>query len=185
LDSGAIYRTLAYFLTANNLLNNLENEKLITSAIKQADIKFIDDLILLNGEDITQLIRTEEVASTTSQIASLPFIRSLLITKQRSFATANGLVADGRDMGLRIFPDAKYKVFLTASAEIRAKRRAKQLQVSDNPDKIVKIYQSITKRDERDKNNTLPADDALVIDNSDKNIDEVVSLILNFMQNKR
>ena len=170
-------------------MSQLGDKSVIMAHIESLDIDFADGYILLNSQDITTQVRTEEIATLTSKIASISYIRTALKAKQRSFISPKGLVADGRDMGTRIFPEAQYKIFLTASSETRAMRRVKQLHPDIDSGKIEKIYSvilsQIKQRDERDKNNTIPAKDALIIDNTEMTLNEVVSRILGYMQEPR
>ncbi len=170
-------------------MSQLGDKSVIMAHIESLDIDFADGCILLNNQDITTQVRTEEIATLTSKIASISYIRTALKAKQRSFISPKGLVADGRDMGTRIFPEAQYKIFLTASSETRAMRRVKQLHPNIDSGKIEKIYSvilsQIKQRDERDKNNTIPAKDALIIDNTEMTLNEVVSRILGYMQEPR
>ena len=181
LDSGAIYR--AFALSVHNIENITDN--FLKSQAKNLDLKFIGDDIFLNSNKINELIRNEEIGNLASKFAKLDFIRKELLQRQRAFATEKGLVADGRDMATVVFPNAKYQVFLTASVEIRTKRRAKQLQVIDNWSKIDQIFKSISKRDERDKNRKnsplIPSKNAMIIDTSNLSITEVVTKITNYM----
>jgi cytidylate kinase len=181
LDSGSIYRSFAY------LLKDAQNptDDFLLQSVKNMDLAFSGDEILLSGENIAGKIRTEEIGNLASKFAKIDFIRAALLQKQRDFATEKGLVADGRDMATVVFPNALYQVFLTASIEERTKRRAKQLQVLDNPSKIDQIRQSISDRDKRDKNRSnsplVPSENALIIDTSNLDINQVVSQIKEYM----
>jgi cytidylate kinase len=181
LDSGSIYRSFAH------LLKDTQNptDDFLLQSVKNMDLAFSGDEILLSGENIADKIRTEEIGNLASKFAKLDFIRAALLQKQRDFATKKGLVADGRDMATVVFPNALYQVFLTASIEERTKRRAKQLQVLDNPSKIDQIRQSISDRDKRDKNRSnsplVPSENALIIDTSNLDINQVVSQIKEYM----
>jgi cytidylate kinase len=182
LDSGSIYRSFAY--AVRNEKN--PNETFLLHAVRNLDLVFQGDEIVLDGVDISAHIRTEEIGTLASKLAKLDFIRESLLQKQRDFATDTGLVADGRDMATVVFPQAKYQVFLTASVEERTQRRAKQLQVAGNSSKIDEIRQSIIQRDERDTSRTtsplMPSENAFIIDTSNLSIDEVVTKIVNYMQ---
>jgi cytidylate kinase len=182
LDSGSIYRSFAY--AVRNKKN--PNETFLLHAVRNLDLVFQGDEIVLDGVDISAHIRTEEIGTLASKLAKLDFIRTALLQKQRDFATDTGLVADGRDMATVVFPQAKYQVFLTASVEERTQRRAKQLQVAGNSSKIDEIRQSIIQRDERDTSRTtsplMPSENAFIIDTSNLSIDEVVTKIVNYMQ---
>ncbi|WP_130537344.1 (d)CMP kinase [Thiomicrorhabdus indica] len=175
LDSGAIYRSLAYGVMQKNL--SIDNLEPIIELAKMLPVEFKATSILYNGQDITSKVRTEEVAAIASQVAPVPEVRVALLQRQKDFAQLPGLVADGRDMGTVVFPEAPVKLYLTASAEIRAERRVKQLKNQGNDANIAQIIQDIKERDERDSNRKTaplkPADDAFLIDTSNLDIDEV------------
>jgi len=205
LDSGALYRITAYASSNNNidLTNTKESENIIAELALSLNIQFKGDgVILLNNENISKDIRTEKCGNNASIIAALPLVRQALLQKQKNFCSLPGLVADGRDMGTTVFPDAEYKVFLTASAEERGKRRYAQLQnsietaiVTGSPKftdskeipsvSLSTIVNEIKQRDERDMNRTAsplkPAEDAIVIDTSDLSIDGVFNQVLNLL----
>jgi len=184
LDSGAIYRALAFGALKNALA--LDDVVGLAALAESLPVTFVDAKILYDGEDITAQVRTEEVAGVASTIAVIPEVRSALMARQKAFATTPGLIADGRDMGTVVFPNADIKLYLTASAEIRAERRVKQLKTQGVSANIDQITQDIKERDERDLNRKTaplkPADDAIVIDTSNLDIDKVcqkaVSLLL-------
>lgn len=175
LDSGAIYRSLAYGVIEAGIA--LDDLPAIIQLAKSLPVEFKATSILYNGLDISSKVRNEEVASIASQVASIPQVRAALLQRQQDFAQAPGLIADGRDMGTVVFPDAAVKLYLTASAEIRADRRVNQLKNQGVTANINQITQDIIARDERDSNRKTaplkPADDAVVIDTSDLNIEGV------------
>lgn len=193
LDSGAIYRLLGLALHQANILNKLDSqlEQAITIA-KQLDIEFKNTtegvLTYLNGENVGHVIRTEQVGNYASQVAVIPELRTALLQRQKDFATGNGLVADGRDMGTVVFPDAQAKIYLTASAESRAQRRVKQLQNSGQNVNIDEVLAQIKERDKRDtERNTAPlkpASDAFIIDSSSLTIDEVFQKMVDYIQSR-
>jgi cytidylate kinase len=152
----------------NNLA--LDDETALTELIKSLKIEFKDGQAILNGQDVSAAIRNEACASATSQIAALPHVRAALLALQRQFQQAPGLIADGRDMGTVVFPDSAHKFYLTASAEIRAERRLKQLNEQGLSANICDLIQDINARDERDSNRPVaplkPATDAILIDTS-------------------
>ena len=157
------------------------------------DIQFIvqdnqGTQILLNGQDVTDQIRTEEVGSMASKVAVIPSLREALFKRQRDFAKAPGLVADGRDMGTVVFPDAPAKIYLTASVEARAGRRVKQLQDMGVDAKIDAILADLQTRDKRDMERTVaplkPAHDALVIDSSVLTIDQVFKTLIDYIDSR-
>ncbi|MEN8390588.1 (d)CMP kinase [Acinetobacter indicus] len=190
LDSGALYRLLGLTLHKADLLESLSNE--LSKCIEIAtnlDIKFQSTAtgtqVMLDGEDVSQTIRTERVGEYASKVAAIPELRTALLARQRAFAQAPGLVADGRDMATSIFPEAQAKIYLTASAESRAQRRVKQLQGMGLDAKINDILANIEARDKRDMEREVaplkPAVDAYIIDSSDLNIDEVFQLMTRYV----
>ena len=186
LDSGALYRLLGLSLHQQDLLDALSSElcKCVEIA-KHLDIQFLSSAqgthVLLNGEDVSQTIRTERVGEFASKVATIPELRAALVDRQHAFAQAPGLVADGRDMATSIFPEAQAKIYLTASAQSRAERRVKQLQGMGLDAKINDILANIEARDKRDMEREVaplrPAADAYIIDSSELNIDEVFQLM--------
>ncbi|MEA3404547.1 MAG: (d)CMP kinase [Pseudomonadota bacterium] len=175
LDSGAIYRALAFGAVKNELA--LDNVAGLVKLAETLPVEFKATSIMYEGEDVTSKVRTEEVAGVASQVAVIPEVRAALLERQKAFALAPGLIADGRDMGTVVFPDAPVKIFLTASAEVRAERRVKQLKNQGIDANIHKITQDIKERDERDLNRSAsplkPADDAIIIDTSDLDVNQV------------
>lgn len=187
LDSGSIYRSLAIALL--NASIDLANENEIVKVAQAMTLEFEcgDELtVKLNGEDITQRLGLESTGSVASQIAALPSVRRVLLQKQQDFRQPPGLVADGRDMGTVVFPDAENKVFLTAGAAKRAERRYKQLIEKGIDANLISITTEIEERDRRDmerKNAPLAmAVDALYIDSSDMAIEAVVEEVLNLIR---
>ena len=175
LDSGALYRAFAYF--HNQGLNNKE----IEDSIKE--LLFIpendDTKIFYKDVDITSSIRNEEIAKVASELSALSDTRKSLIDIQRNFMPSNNLIADGRDMGTVVFPKAELKIFLIASAEVRAKRRYLELQNRGQEVNMRDLIVDIEQRDMKDKTRTLspliPADDSIIIDSSSMSLDEVLS----------
>jgi cytidylate kinase len=190
LDSGAIYRVLAVASLHHQI--PADDEKGLLPLASGLDVNFetTDNgvKVVLEGEDVTDTIRTEEVGATASKIASLPSIREALLRRQRGFKQTPGLVADGRDMGTVVFPEAQVKIFLTASAEERADRRFKQLKDIGHDVSILRLLDDIKARDERDANRTVaplvPAKDALVLDSTKLNIEQVIEKIELFIEEK-
>lgn len=187
LDSGAIYRVLAV-ATQYHQVDVNEEEPLIPMAA-HLDVQFEissdgESKVILEGEDVTDTIRTEKIGKLASQVAAFPRVREALLRRQRAFKVPPGLVADGRDMGTVVFADAGVKVFLTASAEERAERRFKQLKEKGHDVKIGRLLDDIRQRDERDQNRDvaplIAAEGALVIDSTDVSVDAVVDEILSF-----
>lgn len=183
LDSGAIYRVAAVAALRGGV--NLQDENTLAALIPTLTIEFKEGDAWLDGEKVTSDIRNETCASATSQIAALPAVRAALLTLQRNFRQLPGVVADGRDMGTVVFPDAPHKFYLTASAEIRAERRLKQLSQQGLSAKLCDLIQDINARDERDTNRPVaplkPAADALVIDTSSLDQAEVFATVLHYI----
>ena len=195
LDSGALYRLVA-FGSQNNQLS-FESEAEIAQYAANLDVQFklvdIDSTksdggnsqelqIILEGQVVGAELRTETTGNAASKVAAMPSVREALLQRQRDFRQAPGLVADGRDMGTTVFPDAKAKVFLTASAEERAQRRYKQLKSKGIDGNLAALLKDINERDERDSQRSAsplkPADDAVQIDTSELSIEQVVEQVL-------
>jgi len=193
LDSGALYRVTAFAALQQGLSLEAKDEvaiaHLATSLVEKLHLRFEGDTIWLNGDDVSHDIRSEAGGMDASQVSVLPLVRQALVNLQHSFRTLPGLVADGRDMGTVIFPDATLKVFLTASAEKRALRRHKQL-ISKGISAILDVLRGdLEARDARDSSRSIaplkPAQDALLLDNSDLSIEESVNQALNWWQGKQ
>ncbi|EGR2794401.1 cytidylate kinase [Vibrio navarrensis] len=190
LDSGAIYRVLA--LAAIHHGVDTESEDALVPLATHLDVQFIaeGDLVkvILEGEDVSKELRKEETGMAASKVAALPRVREALLRRQRAFETAPGLVADGRDMGTVVFPQAQAKIFLDASAQERAHRRLKQLQDKGLDVKFDDLLSEIQERDDRDRNRPVaplrPAEDALVLDSTSMSIDEVVEKALQYIESK-
>jgi len=180
LDSGAIYRILGFYLKENNI--PIENDASVKKSILKAKIQFIEDTIYLNDQDVTDAIRTESIAKMASLIAAKKTVRESILDLQRSFLKKPGLVAEGRDMGTVVFPEAKYKFFLTATVEERASRRYKQLISKGFDVSIANLVVEIQERDFRDTNRTIsplvPASNAVIIDTTDLSPTQVIEFIL-------
>lgn len=186
LDSGSIYRSLAIALLMKNIAADDYDQVVNTAANLDLQFECGDELIVkLENQDITNQLGSETTGSLASKIAAIPEVRAVLLQKQRDFKQFPGLVADGRDMGTVIFPEAEHKVFLTASAEERAGRRYKQLIEKGINANLMQITQDIQQRDLRDQQRTTAplamADDALYIDSSDMDIVAVVEIISKFI----
>jgi cytidylate kinase len=210
LDSGAIYRALAWLVLQHKIIaspattanidesnieaNNVDSmfnvgsvlnhniDSVLNLILTDMNLQFQDNKVILNGEDVTQKIRGEEIGNFASTLSKYPQIRSALLDFQRGFAVEQGLVTDGRDMGSVVFKDALLKVFLTASVEARANRRLKQLQLTDKSVIIAPILRDIIMRDEQDSSRkTAPLGyDATYqfLDNTDLTVTDTVSQIL-------
>ena len=191
LDSGAIYRVLAVAAQHHNI--SVEDEASLLPVAAHLDVQFQistagEGSVILEGEDVSNAIRTEEIGALASKVAAFPRVREALLRRQRAFKVTPGLVADGRDMGTVVFADAPVKVFLTASAEERAQRRFNQLKGKGFDVKIGRLLDDIRLRDERDQNRKVaplvPAEGALIVDSTELSIEEVVGKILSFSNEK-
>ncbi|WP_260259425.1 (d)CMP kinase [Vibrio intestinalis] len=190
LDSGAIYRVLA--LAAIHHGVDLDSEDALVALATHLDVQFIAEgelvKVILEGEDVSGELRKEQTGMAASKVAALPRVREALLRRQRAFAEGAGLVADGRDMGTVVFPQAEVKIFLDASAEERADRRLKQLQGKGLDVKFDDLLSEIQERDDRDRNRPVaplrPAEDALVLDSTSMGIDEVVEKALQYIESK-
>ena len=185
LDSGAIYRVLALAALHHDIA--ADDEEALQPLAAHLDVQFTADdqgnvRITLEGENVSHTIRTEEVGTAASKIASLPRVREALLRRQRAFREAPGLVADGRDMGTVVFPTAEVKIFLTADAEERARRRYLELKQKGHDVNIGDLLHEIQARDERDMNRAVaplkPADDAYILDSTNKSIEQVLDEVL-------
>lgn len=186
LDSGALYRLAAISAVSQGLDLETANEQQLAAIAGAMDIEFQvnrdgGECILLAGEEVTSRVREEKTAELASLIAPKQPVRDALFAFQRGACKAPGLIADGRDMGTVVFPEARLKVFLTASAEERARRRVGQLSELGINAKIDEICRDIEARDERDRNRTasplVPAEDAVQVDTTDTPVDEVIALV--------
>ena len=183
LDSGAIYRTLGIAVQKANV--DFMNHAQIVEIYNKSDISFESDKphnVILNGKDVSMLIRSQMGSDFASKLGQIPEIRDILLEGQRAYRREPGLVADGRDMGTTVFPDASLKIFLTASVKERANRRYKQLITKGIDATLPDLLQDLKDRDKRDTERTVsplkPAEDAVTLDSTDLTIDEVVNQIL-------
>jgi cytidylate kinase len=186
LDSGALYRLLAF--AAGNHGVDLANEAALTVLAAHLDVQFIaagdghGQKIILEGEEVTEAIRNEQVGAGASQVAALPAVRAALLQRQQAFRESPGLVADGRDMGTVVFPDAPLKIFLTASADERARRRFLELKAKGDDVNLSSLLEEIRARDERDTQRAVaplkPAADAIQLDSTELSIEQVLERIL-------
>lgn len=183
LDSGAIYRALGLAVERDGL--SLDDQDAVARLAGRMDLRFSSGeppSVWLDQIDVTDRIPTERCGAMASAVAALKPVRQALLQKQRDFRQLPGLVADGRDMGTVVFPDAEFKVFLTASAAVRAQRRHKQLKEKGVDVTLARLTKDIEERDERDRTRAEAplriADGALVIDSSDLGIDEVIARCL-------
>lgn len=180
LDSGALYRLVA--LATMRAKVDLADERTISDVAAGLDVVFKDEEIRLGNESVTDAIRTEECGNSASRIAAYPLVRAALLARQRAFCQLPGLVADGRDMGSVVFPDAILKIFLTASAETRAQRRHKQLMEKGIGANIATLLQDIRDRDARDSNRSVAplqlGTDTTLLDTTFLDITQAVDSVL-------
>lgn len=186
IDTGAMFRAMAYFLSQSISDNDLKDENLVASACEEADIElcYQDDTqhVLVNGKDVTKEIRQESIGTLTSHIASNPAVRRRLLERQQEMAKCQNVVMDGRDIATCVLPDATVKIYLDASASVRARRRCDQLLEAGSKADYQTVLADIEARDERDRNRTIAplkvAKDATVIDSSKRTLEEVEEEIL-------
>lgn len=186
LDSGALYRIVG--LAAEQQGVSFDDGDALAALALALDVSFLPakqgepSQVILNGKNISDVVRHETTGELASKVAIHPAVREALLDMQRQFAIAPGLVADGRDMGTVVFPEAPFKFYLTASAEVRAERRLNQLQKAGKHGNLATLLEDIKNRDERDMNRAVaplkPAADALVIDSSNLSINEVIEMVL-------
>ncbi|KOC92761.1 MULTISPECIES: (d)CMP kinase [Winslowiella] len=190
LDSGAIYRVLA--LAALHHQVDIESEEALVPIAAHLDVRFVSTNgeleVILEGEDVSAEIRTQDVSNTASKVAAFPRVREALLRRQRAFREAPGLIADGRDMGTVVFVDAPVKIFLDASSEERAHRRMLQLQEKGFSVNFERLLSEIKERDDRDRNRAIaplvPAKDALVLDSTSMTIEQVIEKALHYAREK-
>lgn len=191
LDSGAIYRALAVAVARRGL--DADSADALEEVARQLDVAFqpvagAETRVLVDGEDVTEELRQERTGNLASQVAAIPAVREALLQRQRDFRKPPGLVADGRDMGTVVFPDAEVKVFLTASPEERARRRHKQLKEQGVGGTLPDLLREIAERDERDRKRSVaplvPAPDAELIDTTGLSIEAVVQRVMSLLQNR-
>jgi cytidylate kinase len=186
LDSGALYRVLA--LAAEKHRIPLDDEAALVNQAGHLDVQFVatdvslPPTILLEGQDVTEVIRTEKIGNSASKIGALPLVREALLDRQRAFRQSPGLATDGRDMGTVIFPDADIKIFLIASPEERARRRYNQLKEKGINVNLSDLILELKERDKRDQERAVaplrPAEDAICIDTDQLNIEQVVDQVM-------
>jgi len=184
LESGALYRVLGLISLREN---SLDEHRLVASA-RTMDLRFPGEHVILDNHDVTDETRSEDCGNRASDVARIPAVRQALLTRQRAFRQPPGLVADGRDMGTVVFPDADLKIFLTARPEIRAARRYKQLKEKGIDANLRALSRDLAERDERDAKRPVaplvPAADSQVLDSSALSIDEVASRIVDWYRGR-
>lgn len=191
LDSGAIYRVLA--LAALHHHVDIKSEEALVPLAANLDVCFEprenELAVMLEGEDVSNAIRSEVVGNTASLSATFPRVREALLRRQRAFRTKPGLIADGRDMGTVVFPDAPVKIFLDATPEERARRRMQQLQENGFNVRLNDLLTDIKERDYRDRNRLIaplvPAKDALILDSTKLSIEGVIEQVLAYVKKKQ
>ena len=191
LDSGALYRVLGFACRHRKI--PLSDEAQVVEMARQLDVAFVPTVagvsVFLGGEDVSLPIRTEDGGRDASKVALLPAVREALLHRQRELAVLPGLVADGRDMGTVVFPTSPLKIFLTASAKVRAERRFHQLQGQGQSVSLARLLSDIEERDRRDKSRSasplVPAEDAVVVDSSELSPDAVLDTVLQLAADRR
>lgn len=190
LDSGALYRVLALAAYQHDL--PLDEESALEVLAAHLDVQFTTDSadygvqVILEGGNVTDLIRTEKTGNAASQVSRFPKVRQALLDRQKAFRQQPGLIAEGRDMGTVVFPDAELKIFLTASTEVRAERRYKQLKEKGASVTMPTVLAELAERDERDQSRQVaplkPADDAILIDTSSLSVNDVLTRVFHTIQ---
>lgn len=186
LDSGALYRLTA--LACQRGAVNCADEQAVAKVAANLDVSFSCEKVLMGHDDVAQTIRHEDVGNLASKIAAYPAVRQALLERQRAFRQLPGLVADGRDMGTIVFPDAPLKIFLEADVKARAERRCKQLKEKGFSANLASLLDDMRLRDERDRSRAaaplVPAPDAITIDSSNLTIDQTVQAVLDLWSEK-
>lgn len=185
LESGALYRLVAL----RALQTGTDREEPLAATAASMPVVFQAGKIILDKQDVTEDVRSEACGNKASEVARLPGVRQALLKRQRGFRQPPGLVADGRDMGTIVFPDAALKIFLTASPEVRAERRYKQLIDKGIPANLRSLSRDLAERDERDRKRSVaplvPAPDSQVLDSSALSIDQVVERVLGWWRERQ
>lgn len=187
LDTGAMYRSLAYVAVKQGI--DVNDETAVRPMLDNLDMKIItgdSQQIIVNGENVTPFIREHYVSKAASDISALPSVRIKLVELQRKIAKNDCVVLDGRDIGTYVLPDAKYKFFITATPEVRAKRRFEELKAKGDAPSYEKVLEDIKVRDYNDSHRAFAplkqADDAVLVDTTNMSIDEVIDFVLNKME---
>lgn len=187
LDTGAMYRSLAYVAVKHGI--DINDEAAVKPMLDNLDMKIItgdSQQIIVNGENVTPFIREHYVSKAASDISALPAVRIKLVELQREIAKNDCVVLDGRDIGTYVLPDAKYKFFITATPEVRAKRRFEELKAKGDAPSYEKVLEDIKVRDYNDSHRAFAplkqADDAVLVDTTNMSIDEVIDFVLNKME---
>ncbi|SKC72983.1 (d)CMP kinase [Maledivibacter halophilus] len=185
IDTGAMYRAATLKLLNSNI--SFDDKEKIEKILKNTKIEFSNGNIILDDINVNEEIREPRINESVSKVAAMPFIREILVSLQRGIAKDNNVIMDGRDIGTRVLPDAKYKFFLTASIEERAERRYKELIEKGYQCSYEETVDEIAHRDKLDSERTVDplrkAEDAIIIDTTGKSINEVIDIILNIIRN--
>ena len=185
VDTGAMYRAIGLY-TLRKGVDPKETEKVV-ELLSEIEVSLARDenknqLVILNGEDVSGLIRTEQVSMAASRVSAIPEVRAFLLNLQRDMAKANDVIMDGRDIGTVVLPDAKVKIFLTASAEIRARRRYDELIAKGEEAVYEDVLADVIERDNNDMNRPIaplkPAEDSVIVDTSELNLEESIALLI-------
>lgn len=185
VDTGAMYRAIGLYTLRSGVLVT-DTDKVI-SLLDEIKLSLArndqgEQLVILNGEDVSGLIRTEEVSMAASKVSAIPKVREFLLSLQRDMAKNNNVIMDGRDIGTVVLPDAKVKIFLTASAEIRARRRYDELILKGQEADYETVLRDVKLRDENDMNRPIaplkPAEDSILVDTSDIDLEETIALLI-------
>lgn len=190
VDTGALYRAVGVYALRHGI--STKDAENIEKALKdiKVELKFVGDVqhVFLNGEDVSAEIRTPDASMAASDVSAVPCVRAFLFDLQRDIAKNNNCLMDGRDIGTVVLPDAKIKIFLTASAEERAKRRYKELVERGSKDTYEEVLADLQKRDYQDSHREIaplkPAEDSVIVDTSDYNFDEAKNIIVNIIKER-
>lgn len=190
IDTGALYRSIGYYVISKG--GDLDNAESVISYLPEitAEIKFIDEVqhVFINGEDVSDKIRTEEVSKAASKVSAIPKVREFLLEMQRGFAKKYNVIMDGRDIGTVVLPDAQVKIFLTASAEVRASRRYKEQVERGLKVNYDEILADIKDRDYRDEHREIaplkPAADSVYLDTSDFDVEQSADAVIKTINDK-
>ena len=190
VDTGALYHSIGLYIYRKNKNTKSADDVVPELPNIKIELKYQDSVqhVFLNGEDVSELIRQDHISMYASDVSAIPAVREFLLDTQRSIAKENNTIMDGRDIGTVILPNAQVKVFLTATDEVRAKRRYNQLLEKNMPCNYEDILKDIKLRDSNDKNRAtapaIPADDAIIFDNSDMTLEESVAFIIDIIEKK-
>ena len=184
VDSGAMYRAVGWKARQDGIA--LDDEPRVAAIAAGAQLSVTDSAVIIDGHDVTRAIRTPEIDRAATAVARLPQVRAALVSRQRSLGEHSGIVMEGRDIGTVVFPHADVKVYLDASPEERARRRARDPAHSGGPTAVADVASALTARDELDRTRTVSplyaAEDAIVIDTTGQSIEDVVAVVLNLIE---